>query len=72
MFAGSVNRRKFLKLTAATVAVRALAPACSASAVPALAVKAVAFDAFAIYDPRPIFARVGELFPGHGAELGNV
>ncbi|HEU5154071.1 MAG TPA: haloacid dehalogenase type II [Gemmatimonadales bacterium] len=35
-------------------------------------VKALAFDAFAIFDPRPVFARVEQLFPGHGPELSNV
>lgn len=33
--------------------------------------QAVAFDAFAVLDPRPVFALAEELFPGKGAELGN-
>jgi 2-haloacid dehalogenase len=32
--------------------------------------KAVAFDAFAVLDPRPVFARCEELFPGKGVNLG--
>ena len=35
-------------------------------------IKAVAFDAFGIFDPRPISARAEELFPGKGAELVKV
>ncbi len=34
-------------------------------------VKAVVFDAFVIFDPRPLVARAEELFPGHGATLCN-
>lgn len=35
-------------------------------------VKAVAFDAFPILDPRPVFALAAQLFPDKGAELGNL
>jgi 2-haloacid dehalogenase len=35
-------------------------------------IKAVAFDAFPILDPRPVFALADELFPGRGIELSNV
>ena len=34
-------------------------------------IRAVAFDGFPIIDPRPVFAKVEEMFPGKGAELGN-
>lgn len=55
--------------------------ACSAltliwSAVPAQAqverehkFKAIAFDAFPVFDPRPIARMAEEIFPGHGSEL---
>jgi 2-haloacid dehalogenase len=33
--------------------------------------KAIAFDAFPIFDPRPIFKLTETLFPGKGAELSN-
>ena len=36
-----------------------------------LRVKAIAFDAFPIFDPRPVFALAERLFPGTGAELSN-
>jgi len=35
-------------------------------------IKAVAFDAFPILDPRPVFALTEELFPGKGTELSNI
>lgn len=35
----------------------------------AMRVKAVAFDAFPIFDPRPVFALVSQLRPESGAEL---
>jgi len=34
-------------------------------------IKALAFDAFPIFDPRPVFALAEELFPGKGQELSN-
>jgi 2-haloacid dehalogenase len=36
-----------------------------------LKLKALAFDAFPIFDPRPVFALAEELFPGKGQELSN-
>jgi 2-haloacid dehalogenase len=33
--------------------------------------KAIAFDAFPIFDPRPVFALAEQLFPGKGAALSN-
>lgn len=34
-------------------------------------IKAVAFDAFPILDPRPVFALADELYPGRGVDLSN-
>lgn len=34
-------------------------------------IRAVAFDAFPVFDPRPVFALAESLFPGRGAELSN-
>jgi 2-haloacid dehalogenase len=34
-------------------------------------IKAIAFDAFPVFDPRPIFTLAERLFPGRGAELSN-
>jgi 2-haloacid dehalogenase len=33
--------------------------------------QAIAFDAFPIFDPRPVFGLAETLFPGKGAELSN-
>jgi len=35
-------------------------------------IKALAFDAFPILDPRPVFALAERLFPGRGTELSNI
>lgn len=35
-------------------------------------IKAVAFDAFPIFDPQPVFARVAQMFPDHSPEFGNL
>ena len=63
-----VNRRDFVTLAAGgAVAVAAGMPAGGAPT----KIKAVAFDGFPIIDPRPVFAKVEELFPGKGRELSN-
>ncbi len=59
-----VDRRKFVTLAAAALA----APPAWAATRP---FKAVAFDGFVITDPRPIFARVEELFPDKGRALNE-
>ena len=61
------NRREFLGI-ASTAIVSGVA---SAAESPRPAIKAIAFDGFVIFDPRPIFALAEELFPGRGAELSN-
>jgi 2-haloacid dehalogenase len=34
-------------------------------------IKAIAFDAFPVFDPKPVFSLVNQLFPGKGADLSN-
>jgi 2-haloacid dehalogenase len=64
-----LNRRKFVTLTAAAVtAATAIVPAANGAQTK---IKAIAFDGFPIIDPRPVFAKVDEMFPGKGQELGN-
>ena len=63
-----LNRRQFLNLTAAGVAVSTFG-AMSPAGADKPKIKALAFDAFPIFDPRPIFALAEQLFPGRGAEL---
>lgn len=66
-----VNRREFAVVATAGVAV-AMAPASRGRASNRAKIKAVAFDGFPIIDPRPVFAKAEEIFPGKGLELGNV
>ncbi|HYH97057.1 haloacid dehalogenase type II [Hyalangium sp.] len=72
----STDRRQFLRLAALSPPLL-LAEACAANTglPPGVAatrrrIKALAFDAFPVFDPRPIFALTEQLFPGRGAELG--
>lgn len=66
------DRREFLQQFAAAALMASGLP----SALPAEAgarpkIKAVAFDAFPIFDPRSIAGVAERLFPGKGAQLGN-
>ena len=66
------GRREFLQQFAATAAVTSALPfAFPAKAAASSKVKAIAFDAFPIFDPRPLAAVAERLFPGKGAPLGN-
>lgn len=65
------NRRQFLIAASAGLAGSAgLGPASSAPAARP-PIKAIAFDGFPIFDPRPVFALAEQLFPGRGAELSS-
>jgi 2-haloacid dehalogenase len=72
------NRRDFLSLLAAGAATGVAAcNTARATASPPTAgsrrkIKAVVFDAFPIFDPRPIFGLTEEVFPEKGVELANV
>ncbi len=66
-----VRRREFLGLVAGGVATGLLASTSLTRAAARPKVKAIAFDAFPIFDPRPVFALAEQLFPGRGTDLGN-
>lgn len=66
----TLDRRALLARAGGAAAGAFLAPL-AATAAPARRLRAVAFDAFPIFDPRPVFALAETLFPGRGAELGN-
>ncbi len=66
-----LNRREFLNLAAASIATGVLISHPLASAAASAKIKAIAFDAFPIFDPRPVFALAEQLFPGKGTELSN-
>jgi len=55
----------------ATVAALALPVLRTTGATTTPRLRAVAFDAFPILDPRPVFALAEQLFPGRGVELSN-
>lgn len=66
-----LTRRQFLGITAGTAATAALGATLPIHAAGRAEIKALAFDAFPIFDPRPVFALAEELFPGRGAELSS-
>jgi len=66
----TIDRRTFMELLAGSL-VAGVAGAPAASHATAGRYKAVAFDAFPVFDPRPIFKLAETLFPGKGAELSN-
>ncbi len=62
------NRREFFGRVATAGLLTADHSAAGSAKKP---VKAIAFDAFPILDPPPVFALAEELFPGNGADLAN-
>ena len=66
------NRREFLSLVAIGAATGILDPTQLTRAANQPRIKALAFDAFPIFDARPVVALAERLFPGKGNELGNV
>ena len=67
----TINRRHLLKLMAGGAAASLLSTSILAQVAAKPGIKAIAFDAFPIFDPRPIFALVETLFPGKGKALSN-
>ena len=66
-----LDRREFLQLTAAGLLASGPASHLQALVAQPPRYRAIAFDAFPIFDPRPIFALAESLFPGKGADLSN-
>jgi 2-haloacid dehalogenase len=64
-----VSRREYLRVMAGSVSAVGLPAASVAQA--GEKIRAVAFDAFPVFDPRPVFALAEVLFPGRGSELSN-
>lgn len=64
-------RRQFLSLTACASAGAFLKNRVVPAAAAHVPVQAIAFDAFPVFDPRPIFALAEELYPGRGAVLSK-
>src|SRR5690349_20273360 len=68
----SIDRREFIRRTAAGALASAAVPHIATRSAALPRYRAVAFDAFPIFDPRPVFALAETLFPGKGAELSSV
>lgn len=69
-----MNRREFVALTAAGLVSWASGMRsgnASKDQAPKTKIKAIAFDAFPIFDPRPVFTLAEELFPGNGLALSD-
>ena len=67
--ADSKRRDFFRQIAASILAQQSFAAEAAGSRT---AIRAVAFDAFPILDPRPVFALVEELYPERGVELSNI
>lgn len=68
------NRRAFVARMASGMALGILSSMPKVSADEPFSksrIKAIAFDAFPIFDPRPIFTLAERMFPGKGGELSN-
>jgi 2-haloacid dehalogenase len=66
-----ISRREFVRRSALGTAVGISGAGFPASADPGLPWKAVAFDAYPVFDPRPVFALAEEIFPGKGSALSD-
>jgi 2-haloacid dehalogenase len=67
----TLDRRTFVTLGAATLMTSLTARAIDRDDSPWGRIKAVAFDAFPIFDPRPVFQACEKAAPGHGAQLAD-
>lgn len=67
----SPARRRFLSLSTGTILAGALHAVLAPPAHAAARYQAIVFDAFPIFDPRPIAQLAEHLFPGKGAALMN-
>jgi 2-haloacid dehalogenase len=67
-----LNRRSFMAIGVAASGMRMSSPSFARQSSVGVAIRAVAFDAFAVFDPRPVFRFCEELFPGRGAELADL
>ena len=64
-----LNRRRFLAMAAGGLAAAGWLWRGVPRPVPQRRAQAIAFDAFTIFDPRPISALAETLFPGKGTEV---
>jgi len=67
----TMNRETFIKITGLST-VGLVAPVSFAYTRSASSIKAIAFDAFPIFDPRPIFKTINDLYPEKGQQLIDI
>jgi len=67
----TLDRRAFVTLGTATLLTSLTARAIDREDSPWGRIKAVAFDAFPIFDPRPVFQACEAAAPGHGPQLAD-
>ena len=67
-----LSRRQLLKLISGSIAASLLPQPTWAQGKSRPDIKAIAFDGFPIFDPRPIFALAQKLFPQHGKTLAKL
>ena len=67
-----LNRRTFMAIGAAGLTTRVSSPAVARQSSVGTTIRAIAFDAFAVFDPRPVFRACEEAFPGRGLELAEL
>ncbi|NOX43642.1 MAG: haloacid dehalogenase type II [Gammaproteobacteria bacterium] len=65
------DRRQLLKFMASGAATSLFSTSLLSEVIAKPKIKAIAFDAFPIFDPRPIFALAEKLYPGKGKDLGR-
>src|SRR5215475_6234317 len=68
------SRRQFVGLAAGGIALGILPsipPGNRSNGLPKSSIRAVVFDAFPIFDPRPVFALAERMFPRKGSDLSN-
>jgi 2-haloacid dehalogenase len=63
------DRREFLVTTVGGLLFTALSSSPLRAAGFVSKIKAIAFDGFVVFDPRPVFAVINQLFPDKGKEL---
>jgi len=68
----TATRRELLALAAKAVGASLLPSAAAAEGAIPRRIKAIAFDGFVIFDPRPISGLAEEHFPGKGARLTDI
>jgi 2-haloacid dehalogenase len=69
-----MNRRRFFAFTGAALASSLVSSTWGESVATSRAslnIKAIAFDAFPIFNPSPVFVLAEQLFPGKGSALGE-